>query len=188
MKKVLVTGADGFIGSHLVENLIKRGYDVKALCIYNSNGSYGWLDTIDNEIKKSVEFILGDIRDPISVKNALCDSEIVFHLAALISIPYSYKAPSSYIDTNIHGTLNILQAAKELDKKVDEKLHEAQPNVEMKGFRKGKVPMAMLKKQFGSKVLGEAMQETVDGAMNEHFEKFKIKAKEDDCKSIRKRG
>ena len=114
MRKVLVTGADGFIGSHLVENLIKRGYKVKALCFYNSNGSYGWLDTIDNEIKKSVEFILGDIRDPISVKNAMCDSEIVFHLAALISIPYSYEAPSSYINTNILGTLNILQAAKEL--------------------------------------------------------------------------
>ena len=104
MKKVLVTGADGFIGSHLVEMLLERGYDIKVLCMYNSNNSLGWLDTIENHKKEKIEFILGDIRDPFLVKNIMKDCEIVFHLAALISIPYSYKSALSYVETNINGT------------------------------------------------------------------------------------
>ena len=115
--KIFVTGADGFIGSHLVEKLVLRGYEVKAFCLYNSNGSWGWLDTVDNSIKDKIEVVLGDIRDLNCVKNAMKSCDIVFHLASLIAIPYSYIAPSSYVDTNIHGTLNILQAAKELNVK-----------------------------------------------------------------------
>ena len=115
MKKVLVTGADGFIGSHLVELLVREGYDVKAFCLYNSIGSWGWLDKIDESVKKNFEVVLGDIRDPLSVKNAMRGCEQTFHLAALISIPYSYNSPESYIDTNIKGTLNVLQSARELN-------------------------------------------------------------------------
>ncbi len=114
-RKVLVTGADGFIGSHLVEKLVRENYSVKAFCLYNSNGNYGWLDNIPIEIKKDIEIILGDIRDPLCVREALKDCYQVFHLAALIAIPYSYKAPSSYIETNINGTLNVIQAARELN-------------------------------------------------------------------------
>ena len=113
--KVLVTGADGFIGSHLVEYLLKEGFSVKALCLYNSNGSWGWLDNLDDLTKKDIEVILGDIRDPLCVREAVKGCEVVFHLAALISIPYSYQAPASYIETNVQGTLNILQAARDLD-------------------------------------------------------------------------
>ncbi len=115
MKKVLVTGADGFIGSHLVELLLENGYQVKAFCIYNSLGSWGWLDNISNDKKKQIDVVLGDIRDFNCVRNALKGCEIVFHLAALIAIPYSYYAPSSYVDTNINGTLNVLQAARDLE-------------------------------------------------------------------------
>ena len=115
MKKILVTGADGFIGSHLVELLVEEGFDVTALCIYNSSGSWGWLENISPVIKKDIEVILGDVRDPLCVKQAMRGCDTVFHLAALIAIPYSYIAPSSYIDTNIHGTLNVLQAARDLD-------------------------------------------------------------------------
>jgi len=112
-KKIFVTGADGFIGSHLVEALIREGYNVRALVLYNSFGSMGWLDTVDDEIKKSIEVISGDIRDPFGIKNAMRGCDIVLHLAALIAIPYSYHSPGSYVDTNIYGTLNILQAARE---------------------------------------------------------------------------
>lgn len=112
--KVLVTGADGFIGSHLVEELLEANYDVKAFCFYNSNSSYGWLDTLSKQKKDSIEFILGDIRDPFCVEQAMKSCDMVFHLAALIAIPYSYLAPSSYIDTNITGTLNVVQAARKL--------------------------------------------------------------------------
>ena len=112
--KVLVTGADGFIGSHLVEQLLARGFKVKAFCLYNSLGSYGWLDSLNPDLLASVEVVLGDIRDPVSVKNAMQGCDCVLHLAALIAIPYSYVAPGSYVDTNIHGTLNVVQAAKEL--------------------------------------------------------------------------
>ena len=114
MRKVLVTGADGFIGSHLVEYLVDLGYSVRAFCIYNSLGSYGWLSTISSEKLSSVEFYLGDIRDAQSVQNAVQGCDYVFHLAALIAIPYSYSAPSSYIDTNISGTLNVLQSCRSL--------------------------------------------------------------------------
>ena len=115
MKKIFVTGADGFIGSHLVELLVEEGFDVTALCIYNSSGSWGWLDNISPVTKKEIKVILGDVRDPLCVKQAMKGCDTVFHLAALIAIPYSYEAPSSYVDTNIHGTLNVLQAARDLD-------------------------------------------------------------------------
>jgi NAD dependent epimerase/dehydratase len=115
MTKVLVTGADGFIGSHLVELLIQQGFDVRAFCLYNSLGSCGWLDTLPDSIKSKIEFVLGDICDPVSVREAMRDCAVVYHLAALISIPYSYLAPSSYIQTNINGTLNVIQAARDLD-------------------------------------------------------------------------
>ena len=114
-EKILVTGADGFIGSHLVELLIKKGFKVKAFCFYNSLGSWGWLDVLENDIKEQIEVVMGDIRDFQTVRNAMQDCDKTYHLAALIAIPYSYIAPSSYINTNIHGTLNVVQAAKELE-------------------------------------------------------------------------
>lgn len=115
MKKVLVTGADGFIGSHLVDLLVRNDFEVKAFCFYNSHNSLGWIESLDTSIKDSIEIKLGDVRDFICVKDAMKNCDIVFHLAALIAIPYSYIAPSSYIDTNITGTLNIVQAARELN-------------------------------------------------------------------------
>ena len=111
MKKVLVTGADGFIGSHLTEQLVRLGFDVKAFVFYNSFGSCGWLDTCDSEIVGQFEVISGDVRDAHRVDQAITGCDVVFHLAALIGIPYSYHAPQSYVDTNISGTLNVLQAA-----------------------------------------------------------------------------
>ncbi|MEZ4825567.1 MAG: SDR family NAD(P)-dependent oxidoreductase [Bacteroidia bacterium] len=112
--RVLVTGADGFIGSHLTEYLITCGYPVRAFCMYNSMGSCGWLDHLPAEIRNQTEIFQGDIRDPFQVKKAMENCEMVFHLAALISIPYSYHAPQQYIQTNVTGTLNVLSAAKEL--------------------------------------------------------------------------
>ena len=103
--KVLVTGADGFIGSHLVQRLIRKGEEVKAFCMYNSGGSWGWLDTLDEYEKKQFEVTLGDIRDSVCVKEAMKGCDTVYHLAALIAIPYSYIAPASYIDTNIHACI-----------------------------------------------------------------------------------
>lgn len=114
MTKVLVTGADGFIGSHLVQLLIHFGYEVRAFCLYNSNGSWGWLDSLPKTSKSELDVVLGDIRDPLCVREAMRGCDQVFHLAALIAIPYSYIAPSSYVDTNIHGTLNVVQAARDL--------------------------------------------------------------------------
>jgi len=111
--KILVTGADGFIGSHLTETLISNGHNVRAFVYYNSFNSYGWLDTLPKELKDKIEFFPGDIRDPNGVKEAMKDIDIVFHLAALISIPFSYHSPDSYIDTNVKGTLNVLQAARD---------------------------------------------------------------------------
>ncbi|MCX6299999.1 MAG: NAD-dependent 4,6-dehydratase LegB [Bacteroidetes bacterium] len=111
--KVLITGADGFIGSHLTEVSVNLGYDVRAFVYYNSFNSYGWLDSIPNETKSKIEFFAGDIRDPNGVREAMKGVDIVFHLAALIAIPFSYHSPDSYIDTNVKGTLNIIQAAKE---------------------------------------------------------------------------
>ena len=110
--RILVTGADGFIGSHLVEELVKRGFQVKAFVLYNSFNSWGWLDTLPKDIKDNLEIFSGDIRDPYGVKNAMQGCDIVLHLAALIAIPYSYHSPETYVDTNIKGTLNILQAAR----------------------------------------------------------------------------
>ena len=114
-KKVIVTGADGFIGSHLVEKLLEEGCQVRAFAYYNSFNSWGWLDSLPKEKLKQIEVVTGDIRDPHGVRNALKDIEVVFHLAALIAIPYSYHSPDTYIDTNIKGTLNIVQAARELN-------------------------------------------------------------------------
>lgn len=111
--KVLVTGADGFIGSHLTEKLVQKGCLVKAFVYYNSFNSWGWLDHTPKEIKQEVEIFAGDIRDPFGVSTAVKGCDVILHLAALIAIPYSYHSPATYIDTNIKGTLNILQAAKE---------------------------------------------------------------------------
>ncbi len=115
MNKIFVTGADGFIGSHLVELLVKKGFSVNAFCLYNSQGSWGWLDSLPVEVKENINVNLGDIRDPLSIRSAMKGCDSVFHLAALIAIPYSYLAPTSYINTNIQGTLNVLQTARELE-------------------------------------------------------------------------
>ena len=114
MKKFLVTGADGFIGSHLTEELVKQGYQVRAFALYNSFNTWGWLDTLPNEIMDNVEVFTGDVRDPNGVKEAMKGCDAVFHLAALIAIPFSYHSPDTYVDTNIKGTLNVLQAARDL--------------------------------------------------------------------------
>lgn len=111
MKKILVTGADGFIGSHLTEMLIREGYQVRALAYYNSFNDWGWLETIS--CKDKVEVVTGDVRDPFFCKEITKDIDTVFHLAALIAIPYSYVAPQSYVDTNINGTVNMCKAAME---------------------------------------------------------------------------
>ncbi len=113
-KKILITGADGFIGSHLTEELVRQGYDVKAFVLYNSFNSWGWLDHAPQSIKNQIEVYTGDIRDPHGVKTAMQGCDVVLHLAALIAIPYSYHSPDTYVDTNIKGTLNILQAAREI--------------------------------------------------------------------------
>lgn len=115
MKKVLVTGADGFIGSHLTESLLEKGYKVKAFSYYNSFNTWGWLDTLPKEKLREIEIFTGDIRDSNGVRTALRGVDMVFHLAALIAIPFSYHSPDSYVDTNIKGTLNVLQAARDLD-------------------------------------------------------------------------
>lgn len=114
-KKVLVTGADGFIGSHLVEKLIDEGFQVKAFVYYNSFNSWGWLDTLPKEILNKIEVFTGDIRDTNGVRTAVKGVDIIYHLAALIAIPYSYHSPDSYVDTNVKGTLNILQAARDFN-------------------------------------------------------------------------
>ncbi len=113
-KKVLITGADGFIGSHLTERLLKEGCKVKAFVYYNSFNSWGWLDSLSKEQLQNIEIFAGDIRDPNGVRTAMKDIDVVFHLAALIAIPFSYHSPDSYIDTNVKGTLNIVQAAKDI--------------------------------------------------------------------------
>lgn len=115
IKTVLVTGADGFIGSHLVEHLVKSGVRVRAFVFYNSFNSWGWLDSLPDEIKDELDVFSGDIRDPNGVRVAMSDVDTVYHLAALIGIPYSYHSPDSYVDTNIKGTLNVLQAARDLE-------------------------------------------------------------------------
>lgn len=112
--KILVTGADGFIGSHLTETLVREGYTVRAFVLYNSFNSWGWLDKCADDVKGRFEVFVGDIRDPYGVKAAMKGCDIVLHLAALIAIPYSYHSPETYVDTNIKGTLNIMQAARDL--------------------------------------------------------------------------
>lgn len=114
MKQVLVTGADGFIGSHLTEELVKHGCKVRAFTLYNSFNTWGWLDTLPKDIIDEIEVFPGDVRDPNGVREAMRGVGEVFHLAALIAIPYSYHSPDTYVDTNIKGTLNVLQAAKDL--------------------------------------------------------------------------
>ena len=113
--RVLVTGADGFIGSHLTEELVKSGEKVTAFCLYNSFGTLGWIDTLPKEIRSEIEIFTGDVRDPNGVRTAMRGQQRVFHLAALIAIPFSYHSPDSYVDTNIKGTLNVLNAARELE-------------------------------------------------------------------------
>lgn len=112
--KVLITGADGFIGSHLTEAFVRRGYDVRAFVYYNSFNSWGWLDQIPREIRDNLDVFAGDIRDPHGVRTAMQGCDMVLHLAALIAIPYSYHSPATYVDTNVTGTLNVVQAAREL--------------------------------------------------------------------------
>jgi NAD dependent epimerase/dehydratase len=113
--KILVTGADGFIGSHLVERLVRLGHEVKAFVLYNSHNSWGWLDECAPDVKGNFEIFAGDVRDPHGVRVAVKNANTVFHLASLIGIPYSYHSPESYVSTNITGTLNIVQAARDLD-------------------------------------------------------------------------
>ncbi|ULH15857.1 GDP-mannose 4,6-dehydratase [Deinococcus sp. KNUC1210] len=111
---VAVTGAEGFIGSHLVEALVQSGVRVRAMVLYNSFNSWGWLDQLSPEVMANVEVVLGDVRDPVSVREFMRGAEVVYHLAALIAIPYSYQAPHSYVQTNVIGTLNVLEAARDL--------------------------------------------------------------------------
>lgn len=113
-RSILVTGADGFIGSHLTEALVRRGHRVRALALYNSFNNWGWLDRLEPQIMDGVEVVTGDVRDAHCVREAMRGCDTVFHLAALIAIPHSYRAPESYVDTNVTGTLNVLQAAREL--------------------------------------------------------------------------
>lgn len=113
-RRVLVTGADGFIGSHLTEALVRAGHDVRAFVLYNSFNSWGWLDRCAADVKDCFEVFAGDVRDPHGVRSAMKDCDAVLHLAALIAIPYSYHSPDTYVDTNIKGTLNIVQAARDL--------------------------------------------------------------------------
>lgn len=115
MNKVLVTGADGFIGSHLVEKLIEKGEQVKAFVYYNSFNTWGWIDSLPKAVLEEIDVFSGDIRDPNGVRNAIKGMDTVYHLAALIAIPFSYDSPDSYVDTNIKGTLNVLQASRDCD-------------------------------------------------------------------------
>lgn len=117
-KKILITGADGFIGSHLTEYLIRQGYDVRAFVLYNSFNSWGWLDHAPEDIRQSLDVFAGDIRDPYGVRKAMQGCDVVLHLAALIAIPYSYHSPETYVDTNVKGTLNVVQAARDLGVRV----------------------------------------------------------------------
>lgn len=113
-RKILVTGADGFIGSHLTEELVRRGHDVRAFVLYNSFNSWGWLDTSPPDVRRSLDVFAGDVRDPHGVAAAMKGCDVVLHLAALIAIPYSYHSPDAYVDTNVRGTLNVVQAARAL--------------------------------------------------------------------------
>lgn len=125
--KILVTGADGFIGSHLTEELVRRGHEVRAFVYYNSFGHWGWLDESPQEIKQALDVFAGDVRDPHGVRTAMAGCDIVLHLAALIGIPYSYHSPDAYVDTNVRGTLNVVQAARDLG--VDKVVHTSTSEV-----------------------------------------------------------
>jgi dTDP-glucose 4,6-dehydratase len=127
MKKILVTGADGFIGSHLCEMLVKAGYDVRAFVYYNSFGHWGWLDSSPDDIQNALDIFAGDVRDPNGVRTAMQGCDTVLHLAALIGIPYSYHSPDAYVDTNIRGTLNVVQAARDLG--IDKVVHTSTSEV-----------------------------------------------------------
>lgn len=126
-KKILITGSEGFIGSHLTERLVELGADVTGFVLYNSFNNWGWIDTFKPEIKREIRVFTGDIRDENSVRNAVYGMDIVFHLASLIAIPYSYYAPSTYVDTNVKGTLNIMQACK--DAKIEKVVHTSTSEV-----------------------------------------------------------
>ncbi len=126
-KKILVTGADGFIGSHLTEALVRRGCDVRAFVYYNSFNSWGWLDQAPAEIRRELDVFAGDIRDPHGVREAMRGCDVVLHLAALIAIPYSYHSPDTYVDTNVKGTLNVVQAARDLG--IDKVVHTSTSEV-----------------------------------------------------------
>lgn len=125
--KIFVSGADGFIGSHLVEELVRRGYAVKALACYNSFNDWGWLESLESSVMAAVEVITGDVRDGAAIRRAMAGCDAVMHLASLIAIPYSYRAPESYVDTNVRGTLNVLEAARELG--VDRVVHTSTSEV-----------------------------------------------------------
>jgi len=127
VSKILVTGADGFIGSHLVEQLVRLGHDVRAFVLYNSFNSWGWLDSCDPDVSGQFDIFAGDIRDPHGVRTAMQGCDVVLHLAALIGIPYSYHSPDTYVDTNIKGTLNVLQAGRDLG--VDQVIHTSTSEV-----------------------------------------------------------
>jgi NAD dependent epimerase/dehydratase len=126
-KRILVTGADGFIGSHLTEYLIRRGCDVRAFVQYNSLGAWGWLDAIAPDLRRDLDVFAGDIRDPYGVRTAMTGCDVVLHLAALIAIPYSYHSPQTYVETNVLGTLNVVQAARDLG--VDRVVHTSTSEV-----------------------------------------------------------
>lgn len=126
-KKILVTGADGFIGSHLTEALVRRGCDVRAFVYYNSFNSWGWLDQAPADIGRELDVFAGDIRDPHGVREAMRGCDVVLHLAALIAIPYSYHSPDTYVDTNVKGTLNVVQAARDLG--IDKVVHTSTSEV-----------------------------------------------------------
>lgn len=127
LKKILVTGADGFIGSHLTEQLVREGHEVRAMVLYNSFNSWGWLDHCASDVAGHFEVFAGDVRDPYGVRTAMEGCDMIFHLAALIAIPYSYHSPSSYVDTNIQGTLHVVQAARDLE--VDRVIHTSTSEV-----------------------------------------------------------
>ncbi|MDL2216934.1 SDR family NAD(P)-dependent oxidoreductase, partial [Desulfovibrio sp. OttesenSCG-928-M14] len=126
-KRILVTGADGFIGSHLTEYLVRQGYTVRPFVLYNSFNSWGWLDQSPDEIKRELDVFAGDIRDPHGVRAAMKGCDAVLHLAALIAIPYSYHSPDTYVDTNVKGTLNVVQAARDLN--LDKVVHTSTSEV-----------------------------------------------------------
>ena len=125
--KIFITGADGFIGSHLTEALVRLNHDVKCLSFYNSFNSWGWLDHCSEDVKGNFEVVTGDIRDSELIRSAVKKTNIIFNLAALIGIPYSYKAANSYIDTNINGLTNVLSAAKEYN--VEQIIHTSTSEV-----------------------------------------------------------